>query len=71
MTSPNLSVLHGGEPATTNNRMELTAVIEGLAALSRPCHVRLFTDSLYVQRASASGYTTGNGVAGARPTKSR
>jgi len=42
--------LHGGEPATTNNRMELTAVIEGLAALSRPCRVRLFTDSLYVQK---------------------
>ena len=30
--------------------MELTAVIEGLAALSRPCHVRPFTDSLYVQK---------------------
>jgi ribonuclease HI len=38
----------GGEPSTTNNRMELTAVIKGLEALKRPCEVRLFTDSRYV-----------------------
>jgi ribonuclease HI len=38
----------GGEPETTNNRMELTAVIEGLAALKKPTHVELFTDSVYV-----------------------
>jgi ribonuclease HI len=42
--------LHGGEPNTTNNRMELTAVIEGLSALSRRCHVKLYTDSQYVQK---------------------
>ena len=42
--------LHGGEPATTNNRMELTAVIKGLEALTRPCRVKLSTDSLYVQK---------------------
>jgi ribonuclease HI len=42
--------LHGGEPNTTNNRMELTAVIEGLAALTRRCHVKLYTDSQYVQK---------------------
>ena len=42
--------LFGGEPATTNNRMELTAVIEGLAALTRRCNVKLFTDSQYVQK---------------------
>ena len=42
--------LHGGEPATTNNRMELTAVIKGLEALTRSCRVKLFTDSLYVQK---------------------
>ena len=41
--------LWGGERATTNNRMELTAAIEALAALREPCHVRLFTDSKYVQ----------------------
>jgi ribonuclease HI len=42
--------LYGGEPATTNNRMELTAVIQGLAALTRPCKVRVSTDSQYVQK---------------------
>jgi ribonuclease HI len=42
--------LHGGEPATTNNRMELTAVIEALSALTRRCKVKLFTDSQYVQK---------------------
>ena len=38
----------GGERETTNNRMELTAVIEGLAALKKASHVELFTDSVYV-----------------------
>jgi len=42
--------LHGGEPATTNNRMELTAVIKGLSELTRPCKVRVSTDSQYVQK---------------------
>jgi len=42
--------LHGGEPATTNNRMELTAVIQGLTALTRRCKVKLWTDSQYVQK---------------------
>ena len=37
-----------GERETTNNRMELTAVIEGLSALKMPSHVELFTDSVYV-----------------------
>ncbi|MDB5704389.1 MAG: ribonuclease [Sphingomonas bacterium] len=40
--------LSGGEKLTTNNRMELTAAIEGLNALKRPCHVTLSTDSRYV-----------------------
>jgi ribonuclease HI len=40
--------LSGGEPATTNNRMELMAAIQGLNALKRPCRVTLFTDSRYV-----------------------
>ena len=39
----------GGEGATTNNRMELTAAIEALEALKRPCRVELHTDSKYVQ----------------------
>ncbi|HKQ24142.1 MAG TPA: ribonuclease HI [Burkholderiales bacterium] len=41
--------LFGGEPETTNNRMELTAVIEALASLKRRCKARLHTDSQYVQ----------------------
>jgi ribonuclease HI len=40
--------LHGGEAATTNNRMELTAAIEALSALKEPCKVELYTDSKYV-----------------------
>lgn len=42
--------LSGAERATTNNRMELKAVIEALGALKRPVQVRLFTDSQYVRR---------------------
>ena len=42
--------LYGGEPATTNNRMELTAVIRALEALPRGSRVRLYTDSQYVQK---------------------
>ena len=42
--------LHGGELLTTNNRMELTAAIEALAALKRRCLVQLYTDSQYVQK---------------------
>lgn len=41
--------LYGAEPDTTNNRMELKAVIEGLNALSRDCPVRVTTDSQYVK----------------------
>lgn len=40
--------LSGAEPRTTNNRMELRAVIEGLRALRRPCEVEVWTDSRYV-----------------------
>jgi len=42
--------LCGGEADTTNNRMELSAVIQGLKALKRPCRVRVHTDSRYVQQ---------------------
>jgi len=38
----------GGEPSTTNNRMELKGAIEGLRALKRPCDVKLYCDSQYV-----------------------
>ena len=46
--------LYGGEPQTTNNRMELRAAIEGLKALREPCCVVLSTDSEYVK----NGITT-------------
>ena len=41
--------LAGGEPATTNNRMELQAAISALGALKQPCRVTLFTDSEYLR----------------------
>lgn len=40
--------LYGGEPDTTNNRMELTAAINALNALKEPCAIDLYTDSVYV-----------------------
>jgi ribonuclease HI len=48
--------LHGGEPATTNNRMELMAVIQGLEALIRPVHLTIVTDSRYVMQAFTDGW---------------
>ncbi len=42
--------LHGGEPDTTNNRMELLAAIRALESLTRPCEVVLTTDSEYLRR---------------------
>jgi len=49
-SGPTEKELFGGELATTNNRMELQAVIEGLAALKRPCKVTLYLDSQYVRQ---------------------
>ena len=48
--------LSGGEKDTTNNRMELTAVIKGFEALKEPCRVILTTDSKYVADALANGW---------------
>ena len=42
--------LFGGAPDTTNNRMELQAVIEALRCLKRPCDIDIYTDSQYVQK---------------------
>ncbi len=42
--------IYGGEPLTTNNRMELTAVIRALEALTRPCEADVYVDSQYVQK---------------------
>ena len=51
--------LSGGEPNTTNNRMELTAVIKGLQALKEPCIVELYSDSKYVIDAMEKGWAIG------------
>ena len=51
--------LSGGEPVTTNNRMELTAAIEGLRALKEPCDVMLYSDSKYVVDAFRLDWVTG------------
>lgn len=48
--------LSGGEPGTTNNRMELTAVIAALEALKKPCRVTLYSDSRYVVDAMNQGW---------------
>ena len=64
----------GGEPATTNNQMELMAVIRGLESLERPCHVELITDSQYVAKGlsewmpkwKAQGWRRGRGAEGSK-----
>ena len=48
--------LSGGEKSTTNNRMELTAVIKGLEALKEPCEVEFFTDSKYIIDSVTKGW---------------
>ena len=48
--------LSGGDDSTTNNRMELTAVITGLAALKEPCEVTLYSDSRYIIDAIQKGW---------------
>ena len=48
--------LSGGEPSTTNNRMEMTAIISALSALKEPCVVELYSDSRYVLDAIEKGW---------------
>ena len=48
--------LWGGDPSTTNNRMELTAVITALSALKEPCEVELYSDSKYIIDAVTKGW---------------
>ena len=48
--------MSGGAAETTNNRMELTGVIEALSALKEPCHVSLYTDSQYIANAINEGW---------------
>lgn len=56
--------LSGGEAETTNNRMELTAAIEGLSALKEPCEVTLYSDSKYLVDAYLLGWVEGWRAAG-------
>ena len=51
--------MSGGDPMTTNNRMELSAVIAALSVLKEPCHVTLTTDSQYVVNAIEKGWLAG------------
>ena len=55
----NESELSGGESATTNNRMELMAVISALTALKESCEVELWTDSQYIEKAINEGWLAG------------
>lgn len=55
----NQKEISGGEPQTTNNRMELTAVIEALSALKEPCSVDLYSDSKYVIDGLQKGWAKG------------
>ncbi len=55
----NEKTISGGERNTTNNRMELTAVISGLEALKEPCNVKLVSDSKYVIDALSLGWAKG------------
>ena len=48
--------ISGAEPDTTNNRMELTAVIEGLKCLKEPCEVDVYSDSAYIVNAFRNGW---------------
>ncbi|MBP5209969.1 MAG: ribonuclease HI [Clostridia bacterium] len=64
-------VLSGGEPETTNNRMELTAVIRGLSALREPCEVTLVSDSKYVLDALSEGWAEGWRASGWKKGKAK
>ncbi len=68
--------LSGGDPQTTNNRMEMTAVLEGLRALTRPVAVTVVVDSAYVEQAFTQGWIdrwqrNGWRTSGKEPVKNR
>ena len=64
--------LSGGAPETTNNRMELTAVIQALRQLKEPCAVELYSDSKYVVDALEKGWVWGwKNAAGSSPIRNR
>lgn len=56
MTKTKQKELSGGEPHTTNNRMEMKAVVEGLKALKRSCHVKVHSDSALIINAFTKGW---------------
>lgn len=56
---PHEKELSGGASETTNNRMELTAVIEALKALKEPCEVTVYSDSAYVVNGMSAGWIEG------------
>ncbi|GHF45706.1 ribonuclease HI [Deinococcus metalli] len=69
-------VLSGNEEGTTNNRMELRGLLEGLRTLKRPCQVRVVTDSQYLRKAFTDGWIlkwqrNGWKTAGGEPVKNR
>lgn len=69
-------VLSGHEADTTNNRMELRGLLEGLIALKRPCQVRVITDSQYLRKAFTDGWIlkwqrNGWKTAGGAPVKNQ
>ncbi len=69
-------VLSGHEEGTTNNRMELRGLLEGLLTLKRPCQVRAITDSQYLRKAFTDGWilkwqANGWQTAGREPVKNR
>ncbi|WP_043801119.1 ribonuclease HI [Deinococcus gobiensis] len=69
-------VLSGNEEDTTNNRMELRGLLEGLLTLKRPCQVRVVTDSQYLRKAFTDGWIlkwqrNGWKTAGGDPVKNR
>lgn len=51
--------ISGGSPNTTNNRMEMRAVIEGLRALKKPCHVKIHSDSALIVNTFTKNWITG------------
>ena len=68
--------IYGYEPDSTNNRMELTAAIEALKTLKRPCEVEFHTDSQYLQKAFTAGWLEnwqkrGWKTAGKKPVKNK
>ena len=54
---PHQKEIYGGEAHTTNNRMEIMAVIQALLVLKQPCKVHIYTDSQYVQKAMTEWIT--------------